>query len=73
MWPDDAGAGLEPAPDVEQLDLVGVDDVDVGPGLAQRRDRRPLDLGVPESIGDCASYVVGEHGANNRTCYSFAP
>ena len=69
----DARARLEPPADVQQLDLVGVDDVDVGPGLAQRRDRGTLDLGVPESVGDRAAYVVGEHGPNNRTCYSFAP
>ena len=39
----------------------------------KRRDGRALDLGVPEGVGHGAAYVVGEHGPNNRTCYSFAP
>ena len=48
---DHAGALGDPLADVDQLDLVGVDDVDIGVGVGQRGDRDPAALGLSEVGG----------------------
>ena len=48
--PDHPGAFGDPLPDVDQLDLVGVDDVDIGVGIGQRTD------------GDAAALCLGQVG-----------
>ena len=51
LVPADPGARVQPTPDVEQLDLVGVDHVEVRPGLAQRRDRRAVASAAAQGVG----------------------
>jgi hypothetical protein len=41
-----AGTLCDPLPDVDQLDLVGIDHVDVGISVGQRGDRDPAALGL---------------------------
>ena len=45
---DHAGALGDPLPDVDQLDLVGVDNVDIGVSVGQRSDRDAAALGLSE-------------------------
>ena len=45
------GALGDPLPDVDQLDFVGVDDVDLGVPSRQRRDRLAAPLGLREVGG----------------------
>ncbi len=54
----DRGPVGQPAPDVEQLDLVGVHDVEVGVGLPQGPDRTPAALGRGQGGRRLAPYVV---------------
>ena len=51
LVPDHAGALGDPLPDVDQLDLVGVDDVDIGVGGRQRGDRLAAPLGLRQVGG----------------------
>lgn len=49
--PHDSGALGHPLPDVDQLDLVGVDDVDIGMAGRQRGDRLTAPLGLRQVGG----------------------
>ncbi len=51
LVPDHPSALGDPLADVDQLDLVGVDDVDLGVPRGQRRDRLAAPLGLREVGG----------------------
>ena len=54
---DHARALGDPLPDVDQLDLVGVDHVDVGVSVGQRGDRDPAAFGLSEVGGQLVTHL----------------
>ena len=60
---DHPGALGDPLADVDQLDLVGVDDVDLGVPGRQRRDRLAAPLGLREVGGQLVAGGYRDHFA----------
>ena len=54
---DHRGALGDALADVDQLDLVGVDDVDVGVGRGQRGDRDAAALGLRQVGGELVTHL----------------
>ena len=61
LVPDDAPPGVQTPPDVDQLDAVGVVDVEAGVGAGQRRDRGPAVLGGLQRGGGPRLLLGGQH------------
>ncbi len=59
--PDHPGALGDALADVDQLDLVGIDDVDVGVTGGQRGDRDPAAFGLGEVGGQLVAHLDSEH------------
>ena len=63
--PDHPGALGDPLTDVDQLDLVGVDDVDIGVGVGQRGDRDAAALGLRQVGGQLVTHLTLSIGAKS--------
>ena len=61
LVPHHAGALGDPLTDVDQLDLVGVDHVDVGVSVGQRGDRDAAALGLSEVGSQLFTHLDTEH------------
>ncbi len=61
LVPHHPGAFGDPLTDVDQLDLVGVDDVDLGAPGGQRRDRLAAPLGLREIGGQLITGGKRDH------------
>ena len=46
----------------QALDRVGVDQLDVGEGAAELRDRLPLALGPQQALRTAPAFRLGQHG-----------
>ena len=51
----------DPLADVDQLDLVGVDDVDIGVTRGQRGDRDAAAFGLRQVGGQLVTHLDSEH------------
>ena len=51
----------DPLPDVDQLDLVGIDDVDVGFSGGERVDGNAAAFGLSQVGGEPVAHLDGQH------------